>query len=112
MAKDEIGNEIEALRAQVATLKSERKTKEKKQAQVATDNSKTAKGEADTQESTATESTKDEAEAEAVASEETDISKMFQELVDTIDGDLKDASPMTVLVVFALGVLVGRLLPR
>lgn len=33
----------------------------------------------------------------------------FRELLDSIDKDIKDTKPSTLLIVFALGVLVGRL---
>lgn len=33
----------------------------------------------------------------------------FKELIDALDRDIKDARPTTLLAVFALGVLVGRL---
>lgn len=40
------------------------------------------------------------------------LTEQFQELLDGLDRDLRDTSPSTLLAVFALGVLVGRLLPR
>ena len=44
---------------------------------------------------------------------ETDVSQelvnQFRDLLDSIDKDIKDAKPTTLLIVFALGVLVGRL---
>lgn len=106
MLKQEMQNEIEQLRAQVATLTAEREARKKEQAQ--------AQSEASDTES-ATQESADESRAEEAgiaASEETDITSLFQELAETVDSELKDASPVTVLVVFALGVLVGRLLPR
>ena len=36
----------------------------------------------------------------------------LQDLVDAIDKELKDTNPVTLLVVFALGAFVGRMLPR
>ena len=108
MANDEMKNEIEELRAQVAELTAERKAKEKNQAQGIS--SQESAQESVVQGTTSSESGADETEAEK--SGELDLSSQFQELIDTIDQELKEASPVTVLVVFALGVLVGRLLPR
>ena len=105
MANDEMKNEIEELRAQVAELTAERKAKEKEQ--VSTEQSEK---ESVAQGTAPSESGASETEAEK--SGEVDLSSQFQELIDTIDQELKEASPVTVLVVFALGVLVGRLLPR
>lgn len=107
MAKDEMKNEIEELRAQVAELTAERKAREKEQAQAS---SQESEKESVTQGEATSESGTDE--AETTKSEVADLSSQFQELIDTIDQELKEASPVTVLVVFALGVLVGRLLPR
>ncbi len=106
MANDEMKSEIEELRAQVAELTAERKAKEKQQASSSQESEKesvaqgTASGEPGS------------GDVDAAKSEVADLSSQFQELIDTIDQELKDASPVTVLVVFALGVLVGRLLPR
>ena len=106
--KDEMGKEIEELRKQVAELTAERKAREKEQAQASS--SQAPSKESAKKDSATTESTK--AEAESTEQETMNISSQFQELIDTIDQELKEASPVTVLVVFALGVLVGRLLPR
>ncbi len=43
---------------------------------------------------------------------EAEISSHRQELVDVLEEEIKDTRPMTLLVVFALGILIGRLLPR
>jgi septal ring factor EnvC (AmiA/AmiB activator) len=107
MLKQEMQNEIDELRAQIATLSAEREAREKEQSQA---QSKESDTEPVTQVSSADESGGEE--AEITAPEETDIENLFQELVETVDSELKEASPMTVLVVFAFGVLVGRLLPR
>ncbi len=50
------------------------------------------------------------AEQRIVESE--DLISHFQELINALDEDLKQTRPATLLVIFALGVLVGRLLPR
>jgi uncharacterized coiled-coil DUF342 family protein len=108
MADDDIRKEIEELHRQVAELKAERKAKKKKQAQAS--NSQPPTIEPKTNDSDTTESI--EAEVESAKSEAADFTSQFKELVETIDEELKEASPVTVLVVFALGVLMGRLLPR
>ena len=41
-----------------------------------------------------------------------DFEKQIQEFIDALEVEIKDTNPMTVLVIFALGVLIGRLLPR
>jgi cobalamin biosynthesis Mg chelatase CobN len=109
MANDEMRDEIEELRAQVAELTAERKAKEKQQASSSKASAKKAK-ESVAQGTASSEPGTDETEAEK--SGEDDLSSQFQELIETIDQELKDANPVTLLVVFALGVLVGRLLPR
>ena len=114
MVKDDMQSEIDALRAQVAELKAEREAEAKEEAkakeQGQASSAQAPPDESTTQESEATASTAEEG-AEAKP-EEADLSSLFQELVDTIEEEFKAANPVTVLVVFALGVLVGRLLPR
>ena len=41
-----------------------------------------------------------------------DLSAQVKELMDTLDKELKDTNPVILLGVFALGVFIGRLLPR
>ena len=41
-----------------------------------------------------------------------DIEKQIQDFIDALEVEIKETNPMTVLVIFALGVLIGRLLPR
>jgi superfamily II helicase len=108
MVNDDIRKEIEELHTQVAELTAERKAKEKEQAVAS--NRQAPTSEPASQDSDKTGSTA--AEAESAKLEEADLSSQFKELIDTIDEELKEASPVTVLAVFALGVLVGRLLPR
>lgn len=109
MVKDDMQSEIDALRAQVAELKAEREAKAKEE------QAKASSGETSPEESAKEDSGTAEPTAEeagAAKPEEADLSSLFQELVDTIEEEFKAANPVTVLVVFALGVLVGRLLPR
>jgi hypothetical protein len=108
MADDYMEKEIEELRAQVAELTAERKAGEKDQAPAGSDQA--PPGEPAPQISATNEL--NEAEEESAEPEESDLKRQFQELFDAIDEELKAANPLTVLVVFALGVLVGRLLPR
>jgi hypothetical protein len=108
MLKQEMQDEIEALRAQVAQLEAEREAKANQQSEAGGGQATETKSA--TQASDAAEPAG--GEAEHTVSEETDLTRMFQELVETVDSELKEANPLTVLVVFALGVIVGRLLPR
>ena len=62
-----------------------------------------------TRESETTEPT--EEEGEEAKPEEADLGSLFQELVDTIEEEFKTANPLTVLVVFALGVHAFITLP-
>ena len=45
-------------------------------------------------------------------SDESDLNSQLEELVEVLEQELKDTNPMTLLIVFALGILIGRLLPR
>ena len=38
-----------------------------------------------------------------------DLTGQFRELLDSLDKDIKNTKPSTLLIVFALGVLIGRL---
>ncbi|MEN8191071.1 MAG: hypothetical protein ABFS19_14585 [Thermodesulfobacteriota bacterium] len=44
--------------------------------------------------------------------EDHDLNSRLEELVEVLEQELKDTSPITLLIVFALGILIGRLLPR
>jgi hypothetical protein len=41
-----------------------------------------------------------------------DLSAQFNEVIEGFSRDLQEANPMTLLVVFALGVLMGRMLSK
>ncbi|MFT5730703.1 MAG: hypothetical protein ACI8PB_004891 [Desulforhopalus sp.] len=41
-----------------------------------------------------------------------DVEDQVQEFITALEEEINDTNPMTMLVVFALGVLVGRLLPK
>lgn len=103
MLKTEMLKEIEGLRAQLDQLKAQ---SEKEKKQQSSDNAADQDDErTDTQEN-AQESTEDDQR------EDVDISLKIQQLIKTVDEELKEASPITVLVVFAVGVFMGRLLPK
>ena len=38
-----------------------------------------------------------------------ELTAQFRDLLNSIDKDIKDTKPTTLLIVFALGVLIGRL---
>jgi hypothetical protein len=44
--------------------------------------------------------------------EQKDTEEQIRDFVNALDQEIKSTNPMTVLVVFSLGVLIGRLLPR
>ena len=48
----------------------------------------------------------------AEGAEEKDAEEQIRDFVNALDQEIKSTNPMTVLVVFSLGVLIGRLLPR
>ena len=41
-----------------------------------------------------------------------ELLNQFRELLDSLDEELQESHPTTLLAVFTLGILVGRLLPR
>ncbi len=53
-----------------------------------------------------------QAEKDKDKGEAADLSAQLQELVDGMGRELKDTNPITLLAVFAIGIFVGRLLPR
>ena len=104
MANNDIQNEIELLRAQLDEMKREREVE-----QAAT----TAELEEQAEEQPKVEAVLDPASATAgvdsAVAESNDLAAQFKELLESIDKDIKDTKPTTLLVVFALGVIVGRL---
>ncbi len=46
------------------------------------------------------------------SAEQKNTEEQIREFVNALDQEIKSTNPMTVLVVFSLGVLIGRLLPR
>ena len=99
MADEQLRAEIESLRKQLNDMQKER------QATAATAAAEEEKDEREDEEPTATQAETLPVESE----EEADLAAHFKELLDSIDKDLKEAKPTTLLIVFALGVLIGRL---
>ncbi len=109
MSNDQLQSEIEILRAQVAELTAAReneKNNTRTKAQSQADEGKSEYSETESEQLSASVIDKTSADVEG------DLEHQLHELVDTINTELKDASPVTVLVVFTVGLLVGRFLPR
>ena len=90
MANEDLHQEIELLRQQLDAIQRQ------------ADTAPAAAEPADDVDSVVTVTAEDEAQAE-------DLLAQLKELLESIDRDIKDARPSTLLIVFALGVLVGRL---
>ncbi|MEA3412333.1 MAG: hypothetical protein U9R74_12445 [Pseudomonadota bacterium] len=103
MARDDIRKELEEIRAQLDALQASRNTP---------DDAHRDAGRINPEASSATGSDVVEPENTVAADDGYDIAGQFQELVEVLDREIKESNPTTLLVVFALGVLVGRLLPR
>jgi sugar-specific transcriptional regulator TrmB len=90
MANEDLQSEIEILRKQLEEFKRERES----------------------QQAAATPETGEQPEAAPESNEPSgseELIAQFRDLLDSIDKDIKDTKPTTLLIVFALGVLVGRL---
>lgn len=96
MANDDLMDEIELLSKQLEEMKKER---EAQQAAATPETEEPPEEVADSVSAS---------EAESDDSPE-DLIAQFKELLGSIDKDIKDTKPTTLLAVFALGVLVGRL---
>ena len=104
MAGDERNAEIEALRKQLDELKRERGAERLRTAQ--------PDGEPQPTEAAAEQQAAvDEADRILETIEEIggDLATHLKALLETLDEDLKNTRPSTLLIVFVLGVLVGRL---
>lgn len=98
--------ELQELRAQVAELSRTRKAEESEQ-QAETETKSTPEHHGgDAPETAATDV------LTAEGNTEEDVSSHLQELIETLEEEIKDNNPLTMLVIFALGILIGRLLPR
>lgn len=100
MAKDEIRKELDELRAQLEALQASRTT---------TVNAGPDADAAAVREPAAPAAVDEPGGESDVGS---DLSLQFQELMEVLDRELRESNPTTLLAVFALGVLTGRLLPR
>lgn len=96
MANEDLQSEIEILRKQLEEFKRERESQQA-----------AATPETGEQPEAAPESISVSGANEPGGSEE--LIAQFRDLLDSIDKDIKDTKPTTLLIVFALGVLVGRL---
>ena len=99
MANEDLRAEIESLRKQLTALQNERES-----AHASAEPKKDVQDQ-EKQESTAA---LDEILSE-VDMEKLDLAGQFRNLLDSLDKDIKDTKPSTLLIVFALGVLIGRL---
>jgi len=99
MANEDLQLEIELLQAQLDEIKKKREAEP-------------AEPEPEIEEPPIESSTTGTSSAEPSADDESiteDLLVQFREMLDSIDKDIKDTKPSTLLIVFALGVLVGRL---
>jgi len=99
MSNSAIQQELEELRAQVAELTQARDSE-----------SENIKSSDKTQ-------PHDSAEEKELLNHEIDGSKIgteqqIQELIDALEVEIKDTNPVTMLIIFTLGILFGRFLPR
>jgi hypothetical protein len=97
-SKDDVQEELDRLREEVEMLRAQRDA-----AEAEPEESKTSDAESDS------EPTSGKKSGEYTAA---DLTMELQDLVEAIDKELKDTNPVTLLVVFALGAFVGRMLPR
>lgn len=99
MANEDLRAEIELMRKQLEELQKEREAETKPSDVVEPEQPAVSQvlGEAG------------EATASATDVKGEDLVAQLKELLDSIDKDIKDTKPTTLLLVFALGVLVGRL---
>jgi len=99
MSNKDLQLEIELLQTQLDEIKNKREAEP-------------AEPEPEIEEPTVDSSTTGTSSAESAADDESiaeDLLVQFREMLDSIDKDIKDTKPSTLLIVFALGVLVGRL---
>ena len=96
--------ELRQVRKEVAELNQTRKAKS-----VEAQQSKNASPE----QARLSESDRDETEIMPIVDAgKSEIEAQIQEFIDALEEEIKDTNPMTMLVVFALGILIGRFLPR
>ncbi len=98
MADENLRAEIESLRAQLSTLKSEREA-----------SAKSSEPDSETPSDEEPVDAAVEATPGAESEGQHDLAAQFHELLDSLDKDLRETKPSVLLIVFALGVLIGRL---
>lgn len=96
MAINSNQQEIELLRKQLEKMKREREAEQAAAAKKAEESTETAAAPDSGSDTAADDSTED-------------LVAQFKDLLESIDKDIKDTKPSTLLIVFALGVIVGRL---
>lgn len=94
MKNNDTQNEIELLRKQLEEMQKKRITQQSDEQ------------EAPKQPETGVE---DNANLDTAMDNTEDLISQFKDLIESIDSDIRDTKPTTLLAVFALGVLVGRL---
>lgn len=99
MASNDLNMEIEMLRKQLDALQKARDAAEKREEAV--------QPEAPTERTESADALEDI--LKDVESGKLDLAGKIRGLLDTIDKDLEQSKPSTLLIVFALGVLIGRL---
>lgn len=104
MSNAAIAKELSELRAQVEELKLARKSEL---------NNQQSRPDELPDESTVPESDVDslkEVLTDKLGMEDAEV--QIQDFITSLEEEIKDTNPMTMLVVFAFGVLIGRLLPK
>ena len=102
---EDIREEMEQLRKQLDAMK---QAAEESGADTRQQESKVNAGESGADTKPADAASGDDADS----GHDADLAGHFQELMEVLNKEIKDSNPTTLLVVFSLGVLVGRLLPR
>ena len=105
MSDKAIRDELTRLREQVAELQSARTHTSSSQQHEAPDTNPESQTDAGIEEST-------QDIVSSKGAEKQDTEEQIRDFVNALDQEIKSTNPMTVLVVFSLGVLIGRLLPR
>jgi ElaB/YqjD/DUF883 family membrane-anchored ribosome-binding protein len=99
MANEDLQAEIELLRQQLNALQSDRES-----ASASTEPEKDEQDKEQKEPATALDEILSEVDMDKL-----DLAAQFRELLDSLDKDIKDTKPSTLLIVFALGVLIGHL---
>jgi len=113
MSDDHVQDDIEMLRKQVAELKAAREAEKKSPPKRdKSQEQKTDKEKVDDSEYEGN-AASHSAEADKITTDkDDDLEHQFLELIDTVNAELKDASPATVIAVFSAGILVGYSLSK